>query len=297
MNPTENPSDPRSLAAQKSTEEIQEEVRRARAVIVEDIKEIGEKLKPHQLKANAREAWDSAKGQAMDRVTTTGKNVVQTGAPFLLIGLGAGWLAKNMRDKRRETSYLPAGPQGYLEPQEGYYAAGELGYEPTPSYRERAGERATEYKDRAVERATEYKERASDVAAGLGSRAREMKHSLSTRAGHMRDTGRELMHSGRERAARAQERTRTLVDENPLAFGLGLFAAGIGIGMMLPITSSEKRVLGPTRDRLVGQAREVAREVRSSAGRLGEAAGHVGETTRATVSDVKEALTEPSPPH
>lgn len=285
MNPTENPSDPRSLAAQKSTEEIQEEVRRARAVIVEDIKEIGEKFKPDHLKASAREAWDTAKGQAMERVTTTGKSVIQTGAPFLLIGLGAGWLAKNVRDKRRETSYLPAGPQGYLEPPQGY-AAGELGYETTPSYRERAAERATE-----------YKERASDMASELGSRAREVKHSLGTRAEHMRDTGRELMQSGRERAIRVQERTRTLVDENPLAFGLGLFAAGIGIGMMLPSTSSERRVLGPTRDRLVGQAREVAREVRASTGRLGEAAQRVGETTRSTVSDVKEALTEPSPPH
>jgi hypothetical protein len=292
MNPTENPSDPRSLAAQKSTEEIQEEVRRARAVIVEDIKEIGERLRPDQLKASAREAWDTAKGQAMERVTSTGKNVVQTGAPYLLIGLGAGWLAKNMRERRREVPYLTAGSAGYLERPEGY-AAGELGYETTPSYRERA----EEYKERAADVASELGSRARDVTSELGSRARDVKHGLSTRAEHMRDTGREWMHSGRERAIRVQERTRTLVDENPLAFGLGLFAAGIGIGMMLPITSSEKRVLGPARDRLVGQAREVAQEVRASASRLGEAAERVGETTRSTVSDVKGALTEPSPPH
>jgi hypothetical protein len=94
----------------------------------------------------------------------------------------------------------------------------------------------------------------------------------------------------RERIRDVGTRARNFADENPLAFGAAVVATGIGLGMLLPVSSAENRLMGPARDRLLGRARGLAQEVRSTAGRI-------EDQTRATTREVREALTERNPPH
>jgi len=48
--------------------------------------------------------------------------------------------------------------------------------------------------------------------------------------------------------------TQRVFDENPLAVGVAAVAVGAAIGMALPATRTERRVLGPTTERFVDQA-------------------------------------------
>jgi ElaB/YqjD/DUF883 family membrane-anchored ribosome-binding protein len=85
------------------------------------------------------------------------------------------------------------------------------------------------------------------------------------------DTARNVQHTTREQAtylanqAKAQARyAKTefeyLMETNPLALGVVAVAAGAIIGLMLPRTQAEDRLMGETRDRLMDQAKSTAKE-------------------------------------
>lgn len=68
----------------------------------------------------------------------------------------------------------------------------------------------------------------------------------------------------RESLSRAKDASLDFVDANPLAVALGTLALGVGVGLLLPTSEREERLLAPTRakfDRLIGDAREVATDV------------------------------------
>lgn len=164
------------------------------------------------------------------------------------------------------------------------------------SARERVEGAAHEVADSARDLAQRARERVGSVA----DTAREQVSALAQRAGHGVDVARTrvtetashlsdqaaaLRHEARERMQRAQLRTRDFADENPLAVGAIAVAAGVGIGLLLPATQPENRLMGQTRDRLVGDARDLLREVRDTGGR-------VGETARDAAREVRSAATE-----
>jgi len=68
----------------------------------------------------------------------------------------------------------------------------------------------------------------------------------------------------REGLSKARDASLDFIDANPLAVALGTLAVGVGVGLLLPTTELEERILAPTRDkfdRLIGDAREVATDV------------------------------------
>jgi len=111
-------------------------------------------------------------------------------------------------------------------------------------------------------------------------------------------SARESVSQGIERAeARVQQAsTRSLrrikiqaqrARETPLALAGGGLILGLGIGLLMPVTQPESRLLGSAPLRVREQAREVLQEGREAAERLREGA-------REAASDAKEAFQEPS---
>jgi ElaB/YqjD/DUF883 family membrane-anchored ribosome-binding protein len=304
-----DPNSPSSLAAKKTPEEIQEDVRRARSVIKEDIRELGERFKPEHLKQNAMDARYSAKDHALEAVSERGrraagaaKNVVQeNGAPLLLIGLGAGWLLMSQAKKRRAQQewYEPSGGAafesgGYRGAFQGAGYPGEYARERSPDAASYAGRSEAYGSDSgyAAERAGFPAEPLARDEVWSGSppqgepgpsRTQRLREGLGRYREQLHDKRAHLMDVSRERAQHARARSRDFASENPLAVGAAILAAGVGIGMLLPETRRENQLLGPTRDRLIGQARGIAQEVRGTAGQL-------GETTRTAASEVKDVL-------
>jgi hypothetical protein len=93
------------------------------------------------------------------------------------------------------------------------------------------------------------------------------------------EKGREIGREARYGLRRAGERSRDFARESPLAVGALAVAAGVGVGMLLPATRREAEMLGPARDRLIGEARDTAEQI--------------GETARSAAREIKEKVSQP----
>lgn len=70
----------------------------------------------------------------------------------------------------------------------------------------------------------------------------------------------ELKEQAKEQAGRVENLVERTFHDNPLAVGLGVVAAGVAVGLALPITQREQRWLGGARDRLIEKAEHAADE-------------------------------------
>nr|MBA3659913.1 hypothetical protein [Gemmatimonadales bacterium] len=82
-----------------------------------------------------------------------------------------------------------------------------------------------------------------------------------------------------------------MLEENPLAVAAGAILAGLAVGLLLPGTEREDRMMGSTRDELVDRAQDVAGRAADAA----VSAGHeVADTVRSEIAehapDVKDVV-------
>ncbi|MET0340501.1 MAG: DUF3618 domain-containing protein [Polyangiales bacterium] len=275
----------------------------------------------HQVGDRARDAGIRTADYARRAGTATGDFVTTNAIPLSLIGLGVGWLALSLR-RSREDALLYDNELGYeysgieSEHRVGRVSrqgrAGELAHnarvraeELGVSARERAVELAGSARERAVGLADGARERAgavADSARNLAHSARDHAAAIADRANQSYDATRvrvvdtasqlgqhasELSHEARERLHRAQLRTRDYADENPLAVGAIAIAAGVGVGLLLPRTQPENRLMGDTRDRLVEDARGLIQEARDTGSRVGQSAREAAQELRGSVRDAR----------
>lgn len=102
-------------------------------------------------------------------------------------------------------------------------------------------------------------------AARVGARARELKHEAAERLERAEHAIANRASQGvdyvQNKARRAGAATQEFAVANPILVALAAMATGVGIGMMLPPTSAEDRLLAPSREkfrRLVGDVKEAA---------------------------------------
>ncbi|HEY6556165.1 MAG TPA: DUF3618 domain-containing protein [Polyangiaceae bacterium] len=250
--------------------------------------------------------------------TVTGRFVSTNAIPLGLIGLGVAWLTVSMRRRRtleRDYRYAEFGAPdyGYRRESRGdyeYEASPEVLYdEPTstthlgeigptqgrtrPPMRrakqriadasERAAESIGDVGDKARERLGNAAHRVADAGAQLQSRARERMTDMRYRAN-------ELSHDARDGLRRAQVGARDFAEENPLAVGAVAIAAGVGVGLMLPATRRENKLLGPTRSRLMDEGSRLLGEARDTAERVRDT---VKDTAKSTAQELKSSLADP----
>lgn len=151
------------------------------------------------------------------------------------------------------------------------------------SARETAGnvaDSAREIAEGARERVGQLAERASESVSAARTRVSDTASQIGTQAT-------ELSREARERLYRAQLRTRDFADENPLAVGVVAIAAGVGVGLLLPATQPENRLMGETRDRLLGDARGLIDEARHAGEIVGQKARETAHELRNTANDAR----------
>jgi ElaB/YqjD/DUF883 family membrane-anchored ribosome-binding protein len=311
--------------SRRDPNEIKAEIDETRSAIAGDIRELGEKLSPDNLKAGAkhviqeakeevkgtlREAKDAAvdslrtaKDHAIDSVSETVSEVgyrarragvatagfvTANAVPLTLIGLGAGWLMMTMRRQRqlREQGPYSIGYDERLDFGEERFGYGrERGWSEGPFGREPSQllERGRDKVDELTERAGQLTDRAKQGAMHMRDKVQHTMSDMGERAG-------ELGHEARMRMMQVEHRTRDFAYDNPLAVGAIAVAAGVGIGLALPTSRTENRLLGPTRGRLGEQARDLMGEARSTA-------QHTAQRARQAVDELKQAVvTQPGAP-
>jgi len=237
----------------ESVDHIRRDMDATRAEMDLTIGALQRKLDPDALKEKAKDAaYDATIGKVQIMVRQTGDGMMRTlkdnPVPAAMAAIGIGWLFVRARAAAAPTQLA-------LEP---------------PSRVDRA-------MDTIGAKAEDVKARAADAAQELKQRAGATAEQLQQRAGAIVD---QAQVRGRQ-AGDAIERT---FHENPLAIGLGVVAAGVLLGLVLPITRKEDEWMGPTRDKLATRAEQAAHE----------ALGKVDELAQRGVEKVTNQLGQPA---
>ena len=255
---------------ERTPEEIQREIELTRERMGRDIDALGERLSPENLKRQAKEAIT---GKAHDMVNNVGYQARDTGTrlfdfvrdnplPVAAVSLGAIWLIQQRN--RSEISGDRMARFAYTGPERRGTGIGHRIAERAGEVRERAGEIA----GRAGELAGTARERVSD----FGSTARE-------RAG--------------DQARRARGGFDRMMEESPLAVAAGATILGLLIGLLVPESERENRLMGPTRDNLVDRAQTTAQRVKEVAIEAGnEVREAVREEASSRAPEIKSTLKE-----
>jgi uncharacterized protein YjbJ (UPF0337 family) len=239
-----------------------------------EIEAIGERLTPGHARDVAKERMVVAKDRAIVGARSSARNagyvvrhapselpatIRANPIPSAMVLVGTGWLVSKVVSKVRASRRL-AEPEYVLGTEE-YVSGTEYSgteYVPghrqglveethTPSARERVGEVASKTKERVGSAASRTRERISGSAQNIKGRASD------------------LASKGKDRASQARVRSEDAFSSNPLAFGALALFTGIGIGMMLPHTRREDRMLGAPRERVVERAKHLAHEAKEVA--------------------------------
>jgi ElaB/YqjD/DUF883 family membrane-anchored ribosome-binding protein len=284
--------------------EIRSGIEQTRADLSETIDALQEKLDPAriaeqvkgQIREKATEAYDTAKdavkeatiGKAekiMSNVSETVTNATERAGtavrdtsssvvdyirdnpvPFVLIGIGAGMLAMSGRAKERSRYDWSRNTE-----RDAYGRSGTGDWSTTQSsLTDTAREKASKVADTARAAAG----RATDAVSSAATSVRDAATSAA-------DTTREQLNyvsdQARQGARVASDRLKTTLQDNPLALGVAVLAAGAIVGLTLPTTRVENEYMGEARDRLMGQAKSVAHEAAEKVQRV---TGEAGRTLK-----------------
>ena len=261
-------------ADEQSPDQIEREIDRTRERMSSNIDALGEKLSPDNLKQQAKEAIT---GKAQDVVANVGDQARQTGSrlmefitenplPAAAVGLGAIWLFTLRKGGQSEVSGDRMARFAYTGPERR-----------EPNGRPGLGRRL-------ADRADSMRHTVGDAASHAGERAGELKERVSERAG-------ELGSAAKERAREAKGGLEEMMRSNPLALAAGAAVLGLALGMLVPESEPERKLMGPARDQLADRVQSTAQRVKDSAV---EAGREVQETVKDEMSyrapEVKSSL-------
>jgi ElaB/YqjD/DUF883 family membrane-anchored ribosome-binding protein len=234
---------------------LKADIEETRESIGQTLEAIGEKLSPGNM---VHEAADSVKeaaarkvgnvmetasqrasdlaNQARDTVDTVREQVSNNTLPATLVAIGLGWYAfRAIRDGNR---------RGYS----GRRLSGQ-------------GSRWADERDRrwngeytAVSDQSGRWNEASESVAGQGERWNEGQYGY--RSGDSGRSPQQVIRRVGDLSQRASSEVSRIFRQNPLAVGVAAAAVGVAIGLSVPETEVEDRVLGETRDSVMDRARE-----------------------------------------
>lgn len=285
----------------REPEEIRAEMEQTRANLSETINNIQERLSPENIKEQAQDVAVQLKDRAQDMVRDAtigriekmtdnvnrkargmGQTLMDTArqnpVPAALIGLGLGWLlveSWNNTPERRYSQWREEYPTG------GQYRY----YEPGDRYRSQsmvrqtfgeAQEKVSEVAGQAQEKVTELGSQAQEKVQQLGHQVQDTAQRAVEQVGEMGSQAREqVMYLGdqaQEQMRRAKGQFWDLMESNPLMVGAGALALGVVVGLSIPETRYEHRLMGETRDNLLDKAQEAGQETMQKVERVAEQA-------------------------
>ena len=266
----------RDASEERSPEDMEHEIQRTRERMSTNIDELGERLSPDNLKQQAK---DAIADKAQEVVAGVGDQARETGArmidfitqnplPVAAVGLGAIWLFTLGKGSRSEVSGDRMARFAYTGPERR-----------EPNGRAVLGRRV-------ADGAQSVRESVSETVSEVGAKAGIMKDRLQDRVGDLGDAARQGTREARGGLEKAMK-------DNPLAVAAGTVVLGLALGMLIPDTEPERRVMGATRDELVDRVQEAAARVKGAAV---EAGRELQETVREEMSargpQVKETLAD-----
>jgi len=185
----------------------------------------------------------------------TGNGIMETirqnPMPAALVGVGVGWMLLKRNDgasKSRSYEY-----RAYDRD------AASCARDPR-SYDRNGG--TSDVGDRigrfAGDTADGVSQAAGQVASTVGSTASQVGQTVGSKASEVGQTVGEVPAQASTMARTVADQASQAVRSNPLGASLAALAVGTMVGMLLPSTPAERRVMGPTSERLIEQAGDTA---------------------------------------
>jgi hypothetical protein len=237
------------------------EIEDTRGEMTSTVEEIGERLDPRNIVAGATQTVrDATVGKveemantAGDMIDTAGQTAQQAGTgvvetirrnpiPAALAGLGLGWLAKNARSQGSFGGGQPAQQWRRSTDVDWQYAGFDRRSGGGTAVGHQVGDKVGQVGDAAGQAVSTAQQAAQDVAERVGQTAGEMPRQVEDVARQVGDS-----------ASRAFQ-------DNPLAVGAIAVAVGAAVGLALPVTQTERKVLGEARDQVIEKAEAKANE-------------------------------------
>ena len=142
----------------------------------------------------------------------------------------------------------------------------------------------------------DLRRRADETSQGYAARMRAMRDDYERRAHYYRAEAGNRMTRGRAAAGHyaedLSERASELFERQPLVVGAIGLAAGAALAAVLPMSRREQSVMGPYRDQLYDDARDLADDYWDRAQRAGEAALEAARSTAEEEGLTPEAARE-----
>lgn len=284
--PQTDPSFPASGEPRAS--DLANQVGETRSAITSDIKELGEKLSPSQLKQEAKNVGNAlangAKEVVVDKAIEVKDAIVEKSAEVAdaageklaeakevvseAIDDAGEAAARIGRATWRFTS-ANAVPLALLGIGAGWMIANSR-RSPDPRMGSvtpaRRAAMHRPYEERALQwDEMDERDEFTSTGSGNGSRTKKTAGQRALRSGEralarIESSGSDLIERGKQTATRGARRARQslvrakdasldFADANPLALAMGTLALGVGVGLLLPTTEREEKWLAPTRQK------------------------------------------------
>lgn len=264
----------------RRVDEIEQEIADTRVELVETVEAIQERLTPSNIVSNATESMRQAASEKVRQMTDNSfmDTVRSNPIPSAMIGIGAAWLYFKGRSNGR--TYRTYGSSGDWRSARGYNP-GVYGESVGGEYA--VGTRGSAYGSSV------------DAYGESGERVGSMGRDMATRA---RDAAEDWRDSARDTTRRAQLKFNDVLRDNPLMLGAAAALIGAAIGMSIPESEAENRLMGDARDAVVDRAQnmasEAANKVSDAAGSVQQAAGKVADTASDVASNTGTSSTSTS---
>lgn len=282
------------MNSNRDSDRIRRDIHDTQRQISQTVDDIRYRMSPHRMMDNAKDRLRRAPREASEGLVS---RIRENPIPAAIVGLGLFMMMRGERS--RDTGWRDYADQGFID--YGYDFDYGTGYDSSARYGVNTD--ATEFEDIDFDRAERSRmSEAADTAREKLYTAREktseMVDSVTDRAhvlsANTRYRARHLADRTRDRARTAQREIWDVIDENPLILGAAGAVLGTIIGLAIPETERENRLMGEKRDELKERAVGLAEEGVHRAREVADAAKDAA--TAAAKQELKNQSATPSSP-
>jgi hypothetical protein len=259
------------VTADPEIDQLVEEIVYTREEMTGTVEEIGDRLDPRNVVAEAtgsvRDATigkvESVATQASDMVGNIPQTAQEAGSgivdairrnpvPAAMVGIGLGWLALSSRNSSSGSRYNDWSDGGRNWTGQSFSDGGRM-----------AGETwdTTGYDN------TGYGSGGHSGGQGIGDKVGDkfgdVQQTVGEKVGQVQQTAGEMPYQVQNVARQVGDNAGRVAQENPLALGAIALAVGTAVGMALPTTKPERQFMGQARDTLIDKAETKAHEAMS----------------------------------
>ena len=262
----------------QSTDDIRADIERTRERLGDTVEALGAQLNPSLLKQRVKDSVHEATigrvknmaSNARDKAEASGRGLIETlrdnPIPAAMIAGGIGWLLFNKRRGTVERS-----------------AAVEVDYDYRSELRSGDGNVAG---DATIDHSREMPSTDRDgvahrVATGARDAGEKVASTARTVGDKVSSSASKVAHGVADKARAGSARVEEALHENPMVLGVVAAAVGLAVGMSVPVSERESKLMGGKRDELMDKAKDAISDTRDKVRNAAErAVPEVGATLK-----------------